>query len=96
MPKRVLTDRLLKSLPPAPAGKRYIKFDGAAPGFCVRVTDKKRVEPGATVGRSRAASPSSWRRAWAPRAPIGPCRAPRGAADWRGFQMSAYPRDSGL
>jgi hypothetical protein len=95
MPNRVLTDRFLKSLPPTPAGKRYIEFAGAVPGSGVRVTDKKRVEPDAP-GRSRAASPSSWRRAWAPGAPIGPCRARRGAADWRGCPMSAYPCDSGL
>jgi hypothetical protein len=42
MSKRVLTDRFLKSLPPAPAGKRRIEWDGAVPGFAVRVTDKLR------------------------------------------------------
>ncbi len=38
--KQVLTDRTLKSLRPAPAGRRYIVWDGQQPNFGVRVTDK--------------------------------------------------------
>ncbi|HYI26317.1 MAG TPA: tyrosine-type recombinase/integrase [Bradyrhizobium sp.] len=38
--KRYLTDRLLKSLAPADAGKRYEIFDTKIPGFGVRVGDK--------------------------------------------------------
>src|SRR5262249_50270848 len=40
MAKRTLTDRLLKSLKPAPAGKRPIIFDSVVRGFGVRSTDK--------------------------------------------------------
>jgi integrase len=40
MQKRVLTDRALKALKPAPAGKRYDVMDGVVPGLAVRVTDK--------------------------------------------------------
>jgi integrase len=35
----VLTDRFLKSLEPAPAGKRIVHWDAAKPSFGVRVTD---------------------------------------------------------
>jgi integrase len=38
--KEVLTDKLLKSLKPAPEGKRYERMDAVVPGFGVRVTDK--------------------------------------------------------
>lgn len=34
-----LTDRTLKALKPAPAGKRYEKRDGLVPGLLVRVTE---------------------------------------------------------
>ena len=40
MSKRVLTDRLLKSLKPAPAGKRPLIWDSIVPGLAVRITDK--------------------------------------------------------
>ncbi len=40
MPKENLTDRRLKSLKPAEAGKRYEISDGIVPGLLVRVTDK--------------------------------------------------------
>jgi integrase len=40
MSKRTLTDRFLKSLKPAPAGKRPIYFDAVVPGLGARVTDK--------------------------------------------------------
>jgi integrase len=40
MPKQVVTDRFLKALKPAPAGKRVVVWDGAQPNLCVRVTDK--------------------------------------------------------
>jgi integrase len=40
MTKTTLTDRTLKSLKPAPAGKRYDIFDSVVPGLGIRVTDK--------------------------------------------------------
>jgi integrase len=40
MAKRLLTDRTLKALEPAPAGKRFEIMDAVVPGFGVRVTDK--------------------------------------------------------
>jgi integrase len=39
MARRTLTDRKIKSLKPAPKGKRYIETDGIVPGMGVRVTD---------------------------------------------------------
>jgi integrase len=39
-PKKPLTDRAIKSLPPAPTGKRRIVWDAFIPGLGVRVTDK--------------------------------------------------------
>src|SRR5262249_40806223 len=36
----VLTDRLLKSLKPAPAGQRTVHWDAARPSFGVRITDR--------------------------------------------------------
>ena len=36
----VLTDRYLKSLKPAPAGKRLVYWDAAKPSFGVRITDR--------------------------------------------------------
>jgi integrase len=41
--KRTLTDRYLKALKPAPAGKRKLVWDDASAGLAVRVTDKGRV-----------------------------------------------------
>ena len=38
--RAVLTDRYLKSLKPAPAGKRSVCWDAAKPSFGVRVTDR--------------------------------------------------------
>jgi len=38
--RAVLTDRLLKSLKPAPAGKRVVHWDTAKPSFGCRVTDR--------------------------------------------------------
>ena len=38
--RAVLTDRYLKSLKPAPAGKRIVCWDAAKPSFGVRVTDR--------------------------------------------------------
>ena len=38
--RAVFTDRYLKSLKPAPAGKRIVHWDGARPSFGVRVTDR--------------------------------------------------------
>jgi integrase len=40
MSKQVLTDRRLRSLKPAAAGKRYIEWDIIVPSLGVRVTDK--------------------------------------------------------
>src|SRR4051812_45073674 len=37
--KVTLTDRYLKSLRPAPKGKRVVVWDGASPSFGLRVTD---------------------------------------------------------
>jgi integrase len=42
MQKHTLTDRALKALKPAPAGKRYDVMDAVVPGFGVRVTDKRK------------------------------------------------------
>ena len=39
MARKALTDRTVKSLKPAPKGKRYIQPDGIVPGMGVRVTD---------------------------------------------------------
>src|SRR5215213_3457969 len=38
--KAVLTDRYIRNLPPAPAGKRTTVWDAAVPSFAIRVTDK--------------------------------------------------------
>jgi integrase len=38
--RAVLTDRLLKSLKPAPTGQRTVHWDAARPSFGVRVTDR--------------------------------------------------------
>jgi integrase len=38
--KRYLTDRYLKAIKPAPAGKRVIHWDTVVPGFGIRVSDK--------------------------------------------------------
>jgi integrase len=40
MARRLLTDRTLKALKPAPAGKRLDIIDTVVPGFGIRVTDK--------------------------------------------------------
>jgi Arm DNA-binding domain len=40
MMKTLITDRTLRGLKPAPAGKRTVIWDTAVPGLCVRVTDK--------------------------------------------------------
>jgi integrase len=40
MPKRTLTDRLLRTLKPAKPGQRYEVMDAIVPGFGVRVTEK--------------------------------------------------------
>jgi len=39
-PRAVLTDRLLKSLKPAPAGQRTVHWDAARPSFGVRITER--------------------------------------------------------
>src|SRR5262245_60149461 len=38
-PKKPLTDRAIRGLPPAPAGKRRIVWDALVPGLGIRVTD---------------------------------------------------------
>jgi integrase len=40
MEKRNITDKFVRSLKPAPSGKRFEQFDKAIPSFGVRVTDK--------------------------------------------------------
>src|SRR5262249_61074733 len=39
MARKTLNDRMLKSLRPAPAGKRYERMDAVVPGLGVRVTE---------------------------------------------------------
>ena len=38
--RAVFTDRYLKSLKPAPAGKRITHWDAAKPSFGCRITDR--------------------------------------------------------
>ena len=38
-PRAVFTDRYLKSLKPAEAGKRIVHWDAAKPSFGCRITD---------------------------------------------------------
>lgn len=38
--KIMLTDRAIKALKPAPAGKRMVAWDSVVPHLCIRVTDK--------------------------------------------------------
>ena len=42
---RLLTDRFLKSLPPAPRGQRVEVFDARLPGFGIRINDTKDADP---------------------------------------------------
>jgi integrase len=39
-PKKPLTDRAIKSLPPTPEGKRRIVWDAIVPGLGIRITDR--------------------------------------------------------
>jgi len=39
MTKRILTDKFIQALKPAPASQRYIEHDALVPGLGVRVTD---------------------------------------------------------
>ena len=43
--KRLLTDRYLRALPPAPRGKRDEVWDSRVIGFGVRVSDAKDADP---------------------------------------------------
>ena len=43
--RRLLTDRYLRALPPAPQGQRVEVFDARLPGFGLRVTDAVDVDP---------------------------------------------------
>ena len=43
--KRLLTDRYLRALPPAPKGQRIEVFDARLPGFGIRVSDTKDAHP---------------------------------------------------
>jgi Arm DNA-binding domain len=43
--KKLITDRLLKALPPAPPGKREEIWDSRLSGFGVRITDLKDADP---------------------------------------------------
>ena len=61
--KQLLTDRTLRALKPAPAGKRVVVWDAALPSFGVRVTDtgkasffvmrRRQRRPKAGAGRAR-------------------------------------------
>ena len=42
---RLLTDRFLSSLPPAPRGQRVEVFDARVPGFGIRISDTKDADP---------------------------------------------------
>ena len=42
---RLLTDRFLRSLPPAPRGQRVEVWDSRVPGFGVRINDTKDADP---------------------------------------------------
>ncbi len=56
--KVALTDRSLKALKPAPAGKRLTVWDARMPGMAVRITDKGAVSFFAVRRRAGATSPS--------------------------------------
>ena len=43
--RRLITDRLLKSLPPAPRGQRVEVWDSRLPGFGIRITDAVDADP---------------------------------------------------
>ena len=43
--KRLLTDRFLRSLPPAPRGQRVEVFDARLPCFGIRISDAKDADP---------------------------------------------------
>ena len=43
--RRLLTDRFLRSLPPAPRGQRVEVFDARLPGFGIRISDAKDADP---------------------------------------------------
>jgi integrase len=43
--RRLLTDRFLRSLPPAPRGQRDEVFDARLPGFGIRISDAKDADP---------------------------------------------------
>jgi len=43
--RRLLTDRYLRALPPAPPGQRVEVYDARLPGFGIRVSDTKDVDP---------------------------------------------------
>ena len=43
--RRLLTDRFLKALPPAPRGQRVEVFDARLPGFGIRISDTKDADP---------------------------------------------------
>ena len=43
--RRLLTDRFLRSLPPAPRGKRVEVWDARLPGFGIRISDTKDADP---------------------------------------------------
>ena len=43
--RRLLTDRYLRALPPAPPGQRVEVYDARLPGFGVRVSDTNDVDP---------------------------------------------------
>ena len=60
-PKKTLTDRLIKTIKPAPEGTRKQVMDALVPGFGVRVTDKGGQDlhlPGALHARASQQQPA--------------------------------------
>jgi hypothetical protein len=43
--RRMITDRFLRSLRPAPRGERIEVFDTRVPGFGIRISDSKDADP---------------------------------------------------
>jgi integrase len=50
--KRVITDRLIRSLAPAAAGQRYVIWDAVVPGFGLRISDRSDPMTGKAAGIS--------------------------------------------
>jgi integrase len=50
--KRMITDRLIRSLAPARAGQRYVIWDAVVPGFGLRISDRRDPATGKAAGIS--------------------------------------------